>query len=298
MSAGAHHPRGLHPHRPALDKNLNAVHSLYVLQDGLARLRAVPDPVDGEPAPAPDGRRARTRLRRHRAYLRSALAIVTQEGLEALTMARLADEADAAVGTVYTYFPSKAALVAEVQREAIETLGRSYLLGRARLDERLHGVADDEAALARLAGFVRFWIAAFDAFPQEARLNAMLLAQPTGMEPADAARVVPAALRLLDEAADCHDAAVAAGALSPADSTERVVTLAAAVTGVVQLDTLAPLDPDLFDGARLAAGLADDLFVSWGARRPALHAALAHVDRLAALGGLAPAVPDHLPEEP
>lgn len=259
----------------------------------------MPDPTDGgDPAPAPGGRRARTRLRRHRTYLRSALSIVVDEGLEALTMARLADEADAAVGTVYTYFPSKAALVAEVQREAIETLGRSYLLGRAKLDERLGGVDDDEAALTRLAGFVRFWIAAFDAFPQEARLNAMLLAQPTGMELADAARVAPAALRLLDEAADCYDAAVVAGALSPADSTERVVTLAAAVTGVVQLDTLAPLDPDLFDGARLAAALADDLLVAWGAPRRTLDAALVHVDRLAADGGLAPAVPDHPPEEP
>ena len=44
------------------------------------------------------------------------------EGFDALTMQRLADECDAAVGAVYRYFPSKGALVAEVQREAIDRL--------------------------------------------------------------------------------------------------------------------------------------------------------------------------------
>jgi len=251
------------------------------------------------PDPAPTGRRARTRALRHRTYLRIALRIVTEEGLDALTMARLASEADAAVGTVYTYFPSKAALVAEVQREAIETLGRSYLLLTSRLEERLAaeeaGPRAPEAAvlaLTRVLGFTRFWIAAFETFPQEAGLNAMLLSNPIGMTPEDSARVVPAAMHLLDQARTRLDEATQVGALHDGDVDDRVVTLAAAVTGVIQLDTLAPLDPHLFDGARLAEQLALDLLAGWGADDATLAAATDRITTLAADGPLAPPVPD------
>jgi AcrR family transcriptional regulator len=277
---------------------------LNVVQNSSAQLRAVPSLSDNGTPPA--GRRERTRLLRHRTYLRVALRIVTEEGLEALTMARLATEADAAVGTVYTYFPSKAALVAEVQREAIETLSRSYLLVSTRLEDRLASATagpdrpdDATVALTRVLGFVRFWIAAFEAFPEEAGLNAMLLSHPTGMSPEDTARVMPAALHLLDQARARLDEATDAGALHPGDGTERVVTLAAAVTGVIQLNTLAPLDPELFDGSRLASRLALDLLSGWGAPASSLAAAVDRIDALAADGPLAPPVPDTdpIPEE-
>ena len=260
----------------------------------MVALRLVTTPDD---APAPPGRRARSRLLKHRTYLQVALQIVTEEGLDALTMSRLAAEADAAVGTVYTYFPSKAALVAEVQREAIETLGRSYVLLHARLESSLAAepagaLGPDEAALTRLLGFVRFWIATFETFPQEAGLNAMLLAQPSLMAAEDAARVVPAALRLLDAARACLDDAADSGALHAGDGADRVVTLAAAVTGVVQVRTLQPLDPHLFDGARLAERLALDLLAGWGAEAGTLAAAAARIDELAATGPLAPPIPN------
>ena len=83
------------------------------------------------------GKRALNRLARHRDYLQTALRIATEEGLDALTMQRLAGEVDAAIGTVYTYFPSKGALLAEVQREAIDRLLGSYLLLRPDVEARV-----------------------------------------------------------------------------------------------------------------------------------------------------------------
>jgi Bacterial regulatory proteins, tetR family len=53
------------------------------------------------------GRVARNRQRRSDEFQRAGLRIVTEEGFEALTMSRLADELDTAVGSVYHYFPSK-----------------------------------------------------------------------------------------------------------------------------------------------------------------------------------------------
>src|SRR5690348_18429680 len=97
-----------------------------------------------------EGRRARNRLARHAAYLGTARRLVRAEGLDALTMQRMAAELDCAVGTIYTYFPSKSALVAEVQREAIDRLTTSYLLGRAELDRSLARADAPKAAPARV----------------------------------------------------------------------------------------------------------------------------------------------------
>src|SRR5690606_12964446 len=94
---------------------------------------------------APLGRRERNRLARHRSFLDAALRIATDEGVHRLTMQRLADEVDAAVGTVYTYFPSKGALLAEVQREAVDRLTGSYLLLRPVIDERVADLPPDVA---------------------------------------------------------------------------------------------------------------------------------------------------------
>src|SRR6478735_9584117 len=106
------------------------------------------EPVTEAAAP---GRRERNRLTRTRVFLDTAFRIVTAEGFDALTMQRLADETDAAIGAVYRYFPSKGALVAEVQREAIERLGHSYMMIRERSDQvfRADGLDDGPLALAR-----------------------------------------------------------------------------------------------------------------------------------------------------
>jgi AcrR family transcriptional regulator len=246
------------------------------------------------------GRRARNRLERHRAFLQEAKAIVAAEGLDALTMARLADRLDCAVGTAYTYFPSKSALVAEVQRDAIETLTESYVLFRARFDAQVaaSGPPEDVAAAAHLVGFARFWIATLTAYPEEARLLQVLMADPgtDTIVDDDLNRVVPAAMRLLEHARDAFAAARVAGLLSAgADpgtvDMERTVVLAATLNGVLLLDRLARVDPTLLDGHRLALATTLDLLRAWGAEDGALAAAGALVDELAAAGPLAPPLP-------
>jgi len=240
------------------------------------------------------GRRERNRLARHRTYLRTALRLATEEGLEALTMQRLADEVDAAVGTVYTYFPSKGALLAEVQREAIERLTGSYLLLRPDLEAR---VADEDpriASLAHLAGFARFWIASYDTYPQEQQLLQQLMSgSAADTVPVDeATRVVPTVLRLLGLAEERFAAAAAAGALSDADPMDRTIVLAAALSGVLQVGKLAHWDDELLDGTRLGRQLVDDLLRGWGADPNLLAAAHSVVDAVARRHPLARPLPD------
>jgi AcrR family transcriptional regulator len=232
-------------------------------------------------AEATTSRRARNRLARHHDYLQAALQIATDEGLDALTMARLASAVDAAVGTVYTYFPSKGALVAEVQREAIERIAASYLTLLPVLEERVADLDPSVAALAHVVGFARFSIESVTTLPQEQRLLQQLLHADDAVPTEEGGRVLPAVFRLLDLARERFARAAEVGALGPAEAMERTIVLAAALNGVLQLGRLARWDPDLLDGERLARLLVDDLLVGFGADPALLAQAHAAVDGIA-----------------
>lgn len=249
--------------------------------------------VQGQSVVTSSGRRARNRLARHQDYLRTALRIATEDGLAALTMQRLADEVDAAVGTVYTYFPSKGALVAEVQREAIDRLTSSYLLLRPVIEERVADADPSIAGLAHLVGFARFCIESVDTLPQEQRLLQQLMYDADQMVPTEeGARVLPTVLRLLDLARERFAAAASAGALAPGDPMDRTIVLAAALNGVLQVGKLSRWDAELLDGARLGRLLIDDLLAGWGAAVDHLAAAHAVIDGIARRQPLARTLPD------
>jgi AcrR family transcriptional regulator len=235
------------------------------------------------------GSRARNRIVRTSAFLSTALEIVTAEGFDALTMQRLADECDSAIGAVYRYFPSKGALVAEVQREAIDRIGLSYALIRDRSDREWSGLSERELAVTRLVLFSRFICATAQSLPQELRLMQMLMGETRGVVPIEEAmRVYPTAMRLLDQLRGGIDAAVEHGMLDPGDTMARVVTWAAAISGVMQVSHLEVFDASLFDGDALARQLSLDLLAAWGADRGDLDGAVDVVDALAASGPLAP----------
>jgi AcrR family transcriptional regulator len=227
------------------------------------------------------GVRARNRLARHTDYLATALRIATEEGIDALTMQRLASEVDAAIGTVYTYFPSKGALLAEVQREALERLIGSYLLLRADVDARVADADPTVATVTQLVAFGRFWIASLETFPQEQKLLQQLMSDSRRAVPDDElGRVMPAILRLFDLARERFDAAMAVEALRPGDPMDRTITLAGALAGVLGVGNLDRWDVDLLDGRRLGRSLVDDLLVGWGATADAVADANAVIDAI------------------
>jgi AcrR family transcriptional regulator len=238
------------------------------------------------------GRRERNRLARHREYLQTALQIATDEGLGAVTMQRLAAEVGAAVGSIYTYFPSKGALVAEVQREAIDRITASYLQLRPAIDDRVADLDPSVAALAHLVGFARFCIESIDTLPQEQRLLQQLVFDAEEVVPTEeGARVLPTVLRLLDLARERFAVAQAAGALDDGDAMERTVILAASLNGVLQVGKLARWDADLLDGVRLARRLVDDLLLGMGADPPLLAEGHAVIDAIARRRPLARPLP-------
>ena len=223
--------------------------------------------------------------------MRAAKQIAFAEGLESLTMQHLADELDCAVGTVYTYFPSKSALVAEVQREAIEVLDESCARFEAAFAAQAEQAEPAVRRLALVAGYARFWVDTFDTFPEEARLLQMLVSKTASsrstIDDVDVSRVLPAALRLLNRMSAALASAADAGAIAAGDAMERTVVLVASLNGVLLLDTVARVDPELFDGRRLARSLVTDLLKAWGADERSLAEAAELIDDMARLGPLA-----------
>lgn len=255
--------------------DLNVVHTSNVVH-----LRVVPD-----------DRRERTREAKRARVLDAAQRLLERDGLEGITMQGIADELDWAVGTIYTYVPSKAALVTALQGRAIDALQASFTTAR---DTWVAILAEDDLpedldALVRACAFGSFWASAAVVLADEFELQRQLLStQVTFLSAEDVKAVLPLARRLFAQPAELLDRLVEVGVLDPGPADERVLRWLAAMNGILQLDHLAPVDRHLFRANHLARRLTEDLLVAWGAPRPLVEVAGSHVERLAAHGPMAP----------
>ena len=76
------------------------------------------------PAEIPEGRVARRQARNRRALIDAARRIMSQKGIDAATMAEIAERADVGAGTVYNYFKSKEDLAIAVLEDLMLELGQ------------------------------------------------------------------------------------------------------------------------------------------------------------------------------
>jgi AcrR family transcriptional regulator len=242
----------------------------------------------------PDDRRERTREAKRQRILAATGVVIDQKGLAGVTMQAVADELDCAVGTLYTAFDSKAALLTALQAEAVATLEGSYRGARAGWDEHLaeEDLEEDLVVLVELLAYAGHLAAAAVVYPDEIALVRALLgeAPPTAapVERSAAGEVLPVLHRLLDPASGRLGEAVAAGVLDPDDTTARALRWMAGLLGILRLERLAPLDRHLLRATALARALTEDLLVGWGAARENVDVASTWVERLAARGPLAP----------
>ena len=230
------------------------------------------------------GRVARNRQRRAEAFLSAGLRIVTEDGIEALTMARLADELDTAVGSVYRYYSSKDELVAAIQAHAIGRLRRSHDLSVEPVATAVSARVgdDDSAALVRLVVLGRWFCAAAERYPEEVRLLQMVSARRSStLTPATAAGVVPSTMSLVMAVSSTIDDAVTAGGIRPGDGLERAIVWLMAFGGVFAADDLEQYVPGVLGGGRLVRRLNVDLLVGWGASLDAVERIEQAVDALA-----------------
>ncbi len=224
-------------------------------------------------------RRGRKRAARRDVLLDLADDLVAEYGVDGLTMTALAERADYAPASLYTYFSSRSERLATLQERALRHLAE---VGERHLRQWNRDLADHSdsaantpgtpaepvAALARLWGFADLFLSAPEEHPREFALQQQLLISADAEDPQDAARVVPAALAVLDIPRRLLADAVDCGALDadPADADHLVRTLTwiAAMNGTLLTDrvrTGLSVSSRVIGEALVAA-----LLVGWGAR--------------------------------
>lgn len=227
---------------------------------------------------APD-RRTRKREARRDHLLDLAADLVERHGVAGVTMAALAEAADYAPASLYTYFSSRSALLAALQQRALTKLAALAREHVADWDDGLEAMAPAPspavAALARLCAFSDLFLAAPRRYPREFRLQQELLVTPGLEETADAASVVPVAMGVLEVPRRLLADAAAVEALRPHESTAdpigepvdgaltRTLAWVVALNGALLTEGLVTGLPT--SGAALGRELTHALLLGWGA---------------------------------
>ncbi len=187
---------------------------------------------------------ARRRDAKSDAIVRAALRVLEVGGIDGLTLQRVAHELGITTTALYRYFPSKDALLAALQRQAVTELHGALTATVAGLESRLAAQEPAVAALARLLAVARFHRELPRTHPDAHRLVAVLLGDPRQLIADEhAAATVPLLLALLADVRALLDAAVATGACEPGDAHARAIVLWATLHGIGQLSKLARLAP-------------------------------------------------------
>jgi AcrR family transcriptional regulator len=190
----------------------------------------------------------------------AAMALIASDGPHALTMQRLARSLNRAVGGVYRYFPSKDALLAELQLRTIQEYGRNRdaMLKRARTA----GITDERLVHVIAKHYQRWMLDR----PGHFGLLTTALAFPRPLLPdLDGQRVMAGVLPVLQSVtqlfADLNGRPFVEG-----DPVERTLVFWCALQGVVQSAKISRFQPELMNNDRLVRGVVHALLVGWGVK--------------------------------
>ncbi|MCO4760711.1 MAG: TetR/AcrR family transcriptional regulator [Myxococcales bacterium] len=211
-------------------------------------------------------RRERRRSDRKDAMLDAALALVLEDGLDALTIAKLAGRMEMAVGAMYRYFPGKSALVAALQAREVLSLAADLRLASETAVSAAPELSPGDRAIVRAFAATRGYLRQSVEAPHRHRLiDASLSATEQLLDP-DAARSVADVLgRLLEVVSTPLIEAARLGALTEGDALARTHILWAAVHGFDHLRKQDRNQPRRLRAAALVEIATIDLMRGWGA---------------------------------
>jgi AcrR family transcriptional regulator len=224
--------------------------------------------------------RKRAAKRAH--ILETAMRLVADGSLAALTMQRLAAALDLTAGALYRYFSGKDALIAAMQRHALVTINDRLRERRAAFaeSERGHELSPATLALFEVLDAGLFYVELHDELPEHIRLISNLMGDPRRLVDDDDVRrnsgVFMGLFGLVDE---LFETAASTGALRPGSAPERTVVYWSSMQGIVQLEKLERFAPGLFDVPTLGLSAARTLLIGWGADPELVAAAESILER-------------------
>lgn len=215
--------------------------------------------------------RARRRAANLERIVESAVEVAVEDGIDALSIKKVAELADYTPGALYRYFDSKDALLAAVAERVIGQLSEAI----AEADSA------DLTPLARVGAMVRAYHAFATGEDHGFQIIAVMIGDPRVLLPDtdEAGKIMHAMIGALSPLAVALEAAARDGVLEPTtggpDATaERAMLLFSAFHGALQLRKQARMAPDLIHTDRIAFETARLVLRGWGASPEALDAAL------------------------
>ena len=222
--------------------------------------------------------RQRKHRKRRDQILRAASQLVNRNGLDGLTIQRLASELDYTAGALYRYFPSKAALIAALEVHAIENISEHLDKARITFEQSplLQQANTKVAALARLVGLAEHFVALTKQLPTEIHLiNSMMGDQRRFVDNEFVPQIFQASSQVIRPLTGLLNAAEQSKAIRKESVQERTLVLWASLQGITQLDKLAQhYDATTFAPEKIASSLIRSLLLGWGANDNELDAAI------------------------
>ena len=204
-----------------------------------------------------DRRRERRRQARIDELLDEGIQLVAEEGLDALTVARLAARMDWTKGAMYRYFRGKDELVASLNARVLDRWNTAA-------EQAVQGI---EVPLARVEALAETLIRMSALEPQCFGMIALTMADPRNLvaDPRDAVHI-PQMMALLEQVTVAIEQAQAAGALTPDDPLARALRLVFSLIGVLQLRKLERFGRETFSAERHARAVLRDHLSAWSPR--------------------------------
>ena len=231
------------------------------------------------------------RLKRKREIQTRAMQMISVEGIEALTMQKLAAGLDLTAGALYRYFKSKAELISGLEGQLLRDMSKGLSLELQQLSSP--GDPKD-AALLKLWICARFYLRESSDHPTHAGLLTMLLADPRHLvDDEDLPGVSADFIGLFGQLVNQLTAAEQCGALASGDAQRRALVFWSSLQGVCSLRKLRRVDADFFDPMRAGNDLVISLLQGWGAAPERVLEQGKHCDELDAK--VRPELPKDLP---
>jgi AcrR family transcriptional regulator len=223
------------------------------------------EPKQREPSPAVRAKRAE----RKEKYVAAARELISQQGISEASVHGLARKLGLSPAALYWYFPSREALIGEVQRRVFAELAQEFSERVGVLTRSFAASSSDPrvSALGVLRSLAAFYLAMPTRSPEQARVIGFSLDPRVWLDETEATLLAPVLVRVFHELAAPFQKASEVGALLPGSATLRAVQLWSALQGVAQAGKLGRLAPRLFDVKMLGLSTTDTMLQGWGAER-------------------------------
>lgn len=227
--------------------------------------------------------RERRRDARLETILATAQALLARDGIDGLTLQRLADELAITPAAIYRYVTSKHELVTKLQAASLDELTALVTTSIAawKRSSLVDGVPPRVRPMILILALGLLYVRLREEDSLHVQLMSVLVGDPRPLVPDEWARqVMPRWQKLLGEIAQVISEAEAAGAIEPGPATERAALLWTSMQAAAQTHKLRRLAPKLFAPTTMVLELGAGLLGRWGARATDLDMALETTQRL------------------